>query len=380
MKFFEDTVCQVNKKNQIVCGDAIVCERTIEYTTYILCDGIGSGVYANIAAITCANRLMELSKSGLSMRTACEMVADSMHRAREEHIPFSAFTAVRILKDGQFTVYSYESPNPVMIRSGIARALKPTFFKAGYEVVGECFGSLEHEDAILIFSDGISQAGLGRGSSLGIGSEGVAEFYNRSLLPQRKARQIPTELLHHVASFSGGNHEDDSTVVLLECRPATQLTILSGPPSHRTRDGDFVRRFMDMPGYHCICGSTTADIAGRELGLPVKLVNAGTSFGSPPEYAIEGIDMVTEGAIILNQVYNILGEPYNSFDSDSVVERLCGLMHGADVITFLVGNAINEAHDALVFKQIGIRPRHVAIRLLSEKLREMGKLVVAHYD
>jgi len=380
LKFYEDTVRQVNKQNQIVCGDMVVCERTIESTIFVLCDGIGSGIYANIAAITCANRLMELAKSGLSMRTACEMVADSMHRAREEQIPFSAFSAVKILKDGQFTVYSYESPNPVLIRSGVARALKPAFFQAGYEVVGECFGTLEHEDAILLFSDGISQAGLGRGNSLGIGSEGVAEFCNRSLLPHGVTKQIPIELLDHVASLSGGKHEDDSTVVLLECRPATQLNILSGPPSHRSRDGEFIRRFMEMPGYHCICGSTTADIAGRELKLPVKLLNAGTSFGSPPEYALEGVDMVTEGAIILNQVYNILGEPYNALEGDSVVERLCGLMRAADVITFLVGNAINEAHDALVFKQIGIRPRHVAIRLLSEKLREMGKLVVEQYD
>ena len=104
MKFFEDTVSQRNKYNQSVCGDAVLCDRTVESTVFVLCDGIGSGVYANIAAITCANRLMELARSGISMRSVCELVAESMHRAREEQIPFAAFTAVKVLKDGQFTV------------------------------------------------------------------------------------------------------------------------------------------------------------------------------------------------------------------------------------------------------------------------------------
>jgi hypothetical protein len=46
------------------------------------------------------------------------------------------------------------------------------------------------------------------------------------------------------------------------------------------------------------------------------------------------------------------------------------------VITFFIGGAINEAHDSLIFKQVGVRPRISAIQLISKKLRELGKLVV----
>jgi ferredoxin len=38
-------------------GVPYTIERTFESTFFVLCDGIGSGVYANIAAITCANRM-----------------------------------------------------------------------------------------------------------------------------------------------------------------------------------------------------------------------------------------------------------------------------------------------------------------------------------
>ena len=39
------------------------------------------------------------------------------------------------------------------------------------------------------------------------------------------------------------------------------------------------------------------------------MLSPGNAFGQPPEYWIDGIDLVSEGAITLGQVYNILDEP-----------------------------------------------------------------------
>ena len=89
MKFFDDFRCQKNKHNHAVCGDYTLCERTETGTIYIVCDGIGSGIYANISAINCASRILELFRSGITIRVISEMVAASMHRARKEDIPFS---------------------------------------------------------------------------------------------------------------------------------------------------------------------------------------------------------------------------------------------------------------------------------------------------
>lgn len=82
MKFFEDAVLQARKRGHLVCGDHYLCRRTPEATVLILCDGVGSGVYANVAAVTCASRLYALLEEGCSLRAACSMVAESMHRAR----------------------------------------------------------------------------------------------------------------------------------------------------------------------------------------------------------------------------------------------------------------------------------------------------------
>ncbi|PKM86068.1 MAG: hypothetical protein CVU87_13280, partial [Firmicutes bacterium HGW-Firmicutes-12] len=260
MKYIEDIVKQESKHNQIVCGDTFLCERTIENTEFVLCDGIGSGIYANIAALTCANRLIELFRTGVSLRYACEKVADSMHRARKEEIPFSAFSVAKILNDGQFTVYTYEAPIPILIKDGRAQPLKPYFYTASYEIIGESSGTLGIGDALVLCSDGATQAGLGNGYFFGIEVEGVADYINTRLTYGGNLFDLPQEIIKMCCKVSGGNYADDITVAVLKCREAAQLTVMSGPPSVKTKDPVITKRFISSPGTRVVCGSTTADI------------------------------------------------------------------------------------------------------------------------
>jgi len=379
LKFIEDFVGQAKKKGKLVCGDVFQREHTLDITEFVLCDGIGSGVYANIAAISCASRLIELFRSGVTLRSICEMVADSMHRARKEDIPFSAFSAARILHDGQFTVFTYEAPEPILIRDGTASVLKQHFYTASYEVIGESSGMLSVGDSLVLCSDGVTQAGLGHGYGLGIGSSGLVDFISHCLNRGCTLKELPERILEMASLVSSGRYDDDTTVAILNCREAEHITVLTGPPTITSRDKDFVDEFMSYSGTRVVCGSTTAEILSRELQKEIRLKSAGTSFGSPPEYFMEGIDMITEGAVILNQINNILDENPETFSDSSPVEQLCSLLLKADVVTFLVGRAINYAHSELIFKQLGIRPRETTIKLITEKLKEKGKLVVNKY-
>lgn len=379
MKFIEDIVKQASKRNQTVPGDTFLCERTLESTEFVLCDGIGSGIYANIAATMCANRLIELFRTGVSLRYACEKVADSMHRARTEEIPFSAFSVAKVLNDGQFTVYNYEAPVPILIKDGTAQPLKPYYYTANYEIIGESSGVLGIGDILVLCSDGATQAGLGKGYFLGIGAEGIAEYINSKLTSGKSLKALADDIVGMCSSVSGGTYEDDTTVSLLYCREASELTLMSGPPAVKAKDKTIVEKFMSAKGTRIICGSTTADILSRELNVEAKLAKGIITPGSPPEYIIEGVDMVTEGAAMLNQVNNILGENPEQFIEDSATERLCALLQESDIVTFLVGNAINKAHYALLFKQLGIRPRTAAVKSIAAQLRKMGKLVIEEY-
>ncbi len=375
-RFVEDHAVQVCKHGQNVCGDHRIVERTPDATVAVLCDGIGSGIYANIAAITCANRLATLLAGGTAAQDACSMVADSMHRARTEDIPYCAFSVVRIQKNGQFTVIAYDAPAPVLIRDGAARVAEQRFYTLGYELVAETTGVLQENEALAVFSDGVSQAGIGGADPLGWGSDGVAAFITRKMSQSMDASRLPQAVIDETARLNEGVHHDDATFLLLRCRTARVVTIMTGPPSSRQFDRPFVEGFLAAAGSRIICGSSTADMAGRVMERPIRTIHAvAASMSRPPEYAIEGIDLVTEGAATLNQAFNILDEDPDTYDEESAVTKLCRMLREADLIHFLVGGAHNPGHDTIAFKQLGVQTRRTIVSMLVGKLKDMGKLV-----
>jgi hypothetical protein len=154
------------------------------------------------------------------------------------------------------------------------------------------------------------------------------------------------------------------------------VNILSGPPEFQHTDAQVIADFLESDGVKVVCGSTTAEVVSRHMNVTIRVDdNFDTGF-TPPLYFIDGIDLVTEGAITLNQAYNLLGEKLDTMPKNSGVVKLCLLLQAADRIYFNIGKATNTGHDNLTFRQMGILPRSTIIPLLVEKLKKAGKLVV----
>lgn len=375
MKYFEELTVQKNKRSNQVCGDAVVCRRSLNDTIFVLADGIGSGVYANIAATFCVERLATLLTSGLTLQKAAAMTAESMYRAHEEEMIFAAFIAVRLFSDGRFSVCSYEAPGPLLLSHGKAAPLPLHFISSGYETIAEAEGVLEEGDSLILFSDGASQAGMG-GGSFGIGEQGIADYINRWYSRTPSLPALGEKVVNMTASFTGGQSVDDTTLSILTCRQARQLTVFSGPPADRRLDKAFARRFIETQGQVVICGSSTAQVIARETGREIKLKANDNDFSALPEYRMTGAALVTEGAMVLNQTYNILDEDPASFTERTLPQRLALLLLEADAVVFVLGGAMNEAHEDLRFKQAGVKPRRVIVKLIAENMRRKGKLVV----
>ena len=104
-----------------------------------------------------------------------------------------------------------------------------------------------------------------------------------------------------------------------------------------------------------------------------------TSNLAPLSYSIEGIDLVTEGAVTLNQVYNIWDADPSTMEKDSPVTDLFSLLSVADKVHMMLGQTENPANDDISFMQHGILKRNKIIPLLINKLKEDGKLVTTEY-
>ena len=379
-KYIEAVLAQSPKKPGGICGDYVVIDRTAEATTAAVADGIGTGIKARVAAVMCAARLMELIRLGFTLREAVGRIVDTMHEARTRDIPFSAFSVCRILASGHATILSYEIPPPVLINNYLA-AYQPNqrFLPMGLEMVSETNCMLDYGDGIFLMSDGVSQAGLGHQYRLGWGTQGACDFVNGCLARKVNLHLVPGEVLDKVKEISGATYGDDTTCLLLVCREAKTITVFTGPPAKKQNDAEAVRSFMERGGLKVVCGSTTAEMVARERHVTVSVKDVSGAFHKPPSFEIEGIDLATEGAVTLNQVYNILDERAETLDRNSSVSSLYKLLHASDRIDFMVGTALNPGHEGIVFRQMGMFPREVIVQLLAERLRRMGKLVKMEY-
>ena len=120
-------------------------------------------------------------RSGVSIHNACEKVLKLMHRAHTEKVPFAAFNVARIMKDGQFTCLSFEAPTPLLVRDGIVQKLRATHYTLSGEVVSETSVQLKEGDSMVFFTDGVTQAGLGRGQGMGWGEDGFQDLYQKCI-------------------------------------------------------------------------------------------------------------------------------------------------------------------------------------------------------
>ena len=379
-KYVEIVHAQKAKRLGGICGDYIVVDRTPEATTAILADGIGTGIKARVAAVMCASRLMELLRLRFTLREACEKLVDTMHEARTSDIPFSAFSVCRVLNSGHATIISYEIPSPILISNRFAAYLpQQRFFPMGLEMIAEVNCTLDYGDGIILVSDGVSQAGLGHQYRMGWGIQGASHFINGLLVQGINIKDVPETVIANVKKISGATYGDDTTCILLLCREARTLNIFTGPPAKKASDEKVVKDFMALSGTKAICGSSTVEMVSRILKKPAKAREISDGYHKPPSYELEGVDYAAEGAVTLNQAYNIVEESPDLLDSDSSVSDLCRLFHSSDTINFIVGTAANKSHGGIIFRQMRIFPREVIVNLLAEKLQKMGKLVRVEY-
>ena len=366
---------QSSKRPGAPCGDVFTCDRTAAATSIVCADGIGTGIRASIAAKMCASRVVELLRLGFSLRKAFSAVVRTMQQNRDPSRPFAAFTLARILNDGTASILTYDAPPPILIGPHHAAPLPVRSFEVESAIVTETDCWLEPGDGLLMMSDGITQAGLGCGLRDGWQTEGVARYVSHCLTGGNRPATIP-ELVRKEARRLSPRGGDDCTVLLALCRRGQVVNLLTGPPNNPSRDVEVVRRFLESAGLKIVCGGKTAEIVAQVLGKPLGIEQDPPCLTSPPRYEIKDVDLVTEGAITLNQVCNILDEPIEKLTEDSGVTELCTFLQLADRVNLFLGEAQNRAHGDIAFRQQGILTRDRIVPLIVDKLRAAGKLVV----
>lgn len=351
--FIDVDYCQKSKHGQVACGDVFLCRKIKEEgrIVSVLSDGLGSGVKANVLANLTATMAVRYTAAFVDVRKSAKTIMDTLPICEVRKISYSTFTIVDLHDDGHVRVIEHGNPSLIHLRGSNPIAPERTTITLDEwkdRLISYSEFQIQQGDRIVYFSDGVSQSGMGRGGMpLGWGQEEIARFLGQTVAADQEisAQGLSRKLVNEAFSNDGYMAKDDITCCTVYYRRPRRLLILTGPPFAREKDRLLADKVLTFPGRKAICGGTTATIVSRLLGRPVTMCLNTMGPEIPPASKMEGVDLITEGTLTLAKTAEMLERgPNAEAGRESPVRDLANLMLESDIVEFVVGTRINDAH------------------------------------
>lgn len=356
---------QIAKHGQFVAGDVFLCQkfREEDRTLAVLSDGLGSGIKASVLATLTATMALKYTAGFMDIKKSAETIMDTLPICSVRKISYSTFTIIDMEGSGHARLIEYDNPACLLIRGGAVTAIErvpitlPKWHERtlNYSEFQACPG-----DRIVFFTDGISQAGMGEyRTPLGWGIANAGDYVAQIIEadPAISARSLAKELAARALAVDGGDAKDDITCGVVHFREPRRMLVATGPPFFQSRDHDLARMVESFRGTIAICGGTTANIISRLLERPVRMRLDDVDPEIPPPAYMDGVNLVTEGTLTLGRVASLLesGAVHETVRQNAATELVTYLLE-SDIIQFVVGTRINQAHqDPNVPMELDIR-------------------------
>lgn len=382
--FVEVGFYQTKKHGQGAEGDVFLSRKTDDGRIInVLSDGLGSGIKAGVLATLTATMAVKFIAEEIPIRRAAGIIMKTLPVCKVRRISYATFTIVDIDNANEVRIIEYDNPPYALIRRrvqvepiktdiAVRRAARPrkeaaadpsaqaaeSPAAAGKPPAGPAASrkavmhysefSAQPGDRLVFYSDGVTQSGMGtRAKPLGWGNSDAEEFALKLAAeePEISARELARRIVKEAEANDGYEAKDDITCGVVYFRRPRRLLIVTGPSVEKDRDREMADLFERFPGKRVLCGGTTATIVARELGRRIKVSLKDLDPSMPPSSAMEGADLVTEGIITLGKVAEILDRrDLAERGKPNPATKLVDLILDSDVIDFVVGTKINEAH------------------------------------
>lgn len=385
-----DVHCQLkNHEGERVCGDIFRSQRIKEEERIVavLSDGMGHGVKANMLATLTATMMLNFTKEHKDFERIAEIITKTLPVCSTRKISYSTFTALDISYNGEVGILEYDNPPSFIVRDGDVLEIDWRNFVAegmrGRRMVMRYARFQIHKhDRIVLFTDGITQSGLGGKYAVGWGRDNVVGFVEEAVKnnPNLSASELANKVVTKALTNDNYHPKDDCSCAVIFFRKPRKLLLCTGPPFQEGSDNEFANKLKDFEGHKIISGATTADIIARELES--EIINE-TEFHDPelpPVSHMDGVDLITEGMLTLNKVIQLL----KKYDGNTVfgkgpASRIASMLLESDEISLLVGTKINESHqDPTLPVELDIR-RNIVKRLAETLEKKFLKEVKLEY-
>ena len=384
--FLESGQVSVNKEGEDLCGDCLTTIADESMITTVLSDGLGSGVKANILATLTSKMLATMLANRLSIEDSVTTVAQTLPVCSVRKLAYSTFTVFPANYVGEAYLAQYDNPPAILLRGGKHVDYPYTRKIVEEKEIWESRLQLQTGDMLILLTDGVTHAGLGKLMPNGWKREEVITHLERIYKPHLSAKNMAAMLVDACRDLYMGHMDDDTTAVVFKITERQAVNLIIGPPQDRSDDEKMLRLFFAKAGKHVVCGGSTAHMVSRYLNEPLKTELDYVDPDIPPIAHIRGVDLVTEGVITINRVLEIaksycsaeaLSPQWNERkDGATRIARM--LLEEATDINFFVGRAINLSHQDPKMN-IDFNLKMGLINELKRCLESMGKKVKISY-
>lgn len=370
----------LNKKRETICGDYFDIMENDSDHVLVLSDGLGSGVKANILSTLTARMLSHMIIKKLPIYDAVAAVADTLPVCSVRHLAYSTFTVLDI-RGRQALLYQFDNPDAILIRNGKVTAYPFSTFTLKEKVIHESTFDLREDDMLILMSDGVTNAGMGKTTDGGWGRNEVLRFCQKKYRPGMSAQEMAVAIAYAGLALNLEETDDDpdgSGLTLLQ-KADGQPDDWSAP-YHRGRHSLY-GQFLEKGREACdLWRPPPAKIAARYLRQPLTTIDGSAVDDVPSLMRLPGADLVTEGLLTLERLLEYcedFREDRVSFHEmlqkkDGAAQLGTLLFTWATDINIFFGNAYNEAYAG---SEITAETKTKTVEELMEHLRKAGKHV-----
>lgn len=374
-------ISQLNKKGEELCGDSIEILKSGDSSVIVLADGLASGVKANILSRITAKTAATMLKMGSHIDEVIETMAETLPVDKVRNLAYSTFSILQVFRDGHSYLVEFDNPPSYFGCGESLRHLHRVSRKIGEKKIKEAHFNLQEGNWLVMLSDGVLHAGIGGVWNLGWGEQQVGRFISRLAASDYEAADWAGEITAQCNLLYGGFPGDDVSIVVVRARKARKLTALIGPPREPAKDTPAVQKLAGAEGIKVVCGGSTSLMVSRILNREVEVDLDSDCDTVPPSGIIEGIDLVTEGAITIYYALQHLKDGRKLRDLDRArdgASLLAAKLLRADEAHFMVGLAVNQADHYPGFP-VSCVMKNQTVRDIAEILSVLGKKVTVEY-
>ena len=106
------------KAGEEVCGDSVKYTASDENVFFVLSDGLGSGIKANIFSNLTVGIMLTMAAADMPISEIVRTVSRTLPIDPERGMAYSTFTVVNVQPTGLSTFIVYDNPDPIILRNG----------------------------------------------------------------------------------------------------------------------------------------------------------------------------------------------------------------------------------------------------------------------